>query len=47
MILNEAFLKTKIGTAGYKYSVLENKRFEANKKRLGRYNKKNKRRQSS
>ena len=32
MILNEAFLKTKIGTAGYKYSVLENKKFEANKK---------------
>ena len=28
MILNEAFLKTKIGTGVYKYSVLENKQFE-------------------
>ena len=32
MILNEAFLKTKIGTGVYKYSVLENKQFEVNKK---------------
>lgn len=32
MILNEAFLKAKIGTGVYKYSVLENKQFEVNKK---------------